>query len=314
MPREQTRTRSARWGQRAPNAVLFEALGDLWVGDGESAPIQLTSTPEHETNPVFDPVGRRTLFARWSDAEQGAIFELVAAGGVLRKLTDVPSQYGSIAVSPADGALAWVRGANDLATGTKLESQTAFELVHYDAEGNTTVVTKLAGNSNRYARRPPTVRFSPDGDELYFTEFVDDTLTLVRIRRDGENRRELYTFPHATRAVVSPDFEWIAFREYHRTFVTPLEFAGEAVHISAADKTRLRHDVLMPQRTGTSRSGTADSNDALLDTWHDVLRESAGARFWPMTLKVRSNARSSPSSSTSPRPHHGRRLHRGAPC
>ena len=31
-------------------------------------------------------------------------------------------------------------------------------------------------SGNRYAKRPPTVRFSTDGDVLYFTEYVDETL------------------------------------------------------------------------------------------------------------------------------------------
>ena len=50
------------------------------------------------------------------------------------------------------------------------------------------------------------------------------TQTLKRIGLDGKEEQALVTFPHATRAVLSPDLRWVAFREYHRTFVAPYEF------------------------------------------------------------------------------------------
>ena len=45
----------------------------------------------------------------------------------------------------------------------------------------------------------------------------------------------LYRLPHAVDAVVSPDFEWVAFREYHRSFLTPFEPTGSTQIISAYD-------------------------------------------------------------------------------
>jgi hypothetical protein len=100
-------------------------------------------------------------------------------------------------------------------------------------------LTKLAAinwTGNRYAKRPPAVRFSPDGQFIYYSDYEDDKLTVNRVNRVGLDKQTLFIFTNATRAVISPDFKWIAFREYHRTFVTPFEFVGNPMTISAADK------------------------------------------------------------------------------
>jgi hypothetical protein len=62
-----------------------------------------------------------------------------------------------------------------------------------------------------------------------------DTLFLRTIRVDGSEKQTLYGFPHAQRAVISPDGRWIAFREYLRSYVTPFAFAGKIVTVSAFD-------------------------------------------------------------------------------
>jgi len=237
VPRDVATTRSHRWSQPLGNGLLFEALGDLWLlADGEHT--NLTQTDDHETNPVYDPERKRIFLATWNDQDLGAIDVIELEGGRRRRLTGTPSQYGSLALSPDGGMLAFLRGDSAIRRGTHLESQTAFELVVTPTAGrpgDERVVTEVEWSSNRYAKRPPTVRFSPTGDELFFTEYVGDALTLRRIGLDGHEEKTLVTLPHATRAVISPDFEWIAFREYHRTFVSPFEFIGKELTISAAD-------------------------------------------------------------------------------
>ncbi|MCG8603876.1 amidohydrolase family protein, partial [bacterium] len=109
-----------------------------------------------------------------------------------------------------------------------------FELVVLTPGEKEQKVTDIEWSRNRYAKRPPTVFFGPD-DHLLFTEYVGDSLTLKKITLSGRDEQTLYTFAHATRAVVSPTMEWVAFREYHRSYITPFEFAGKPVVISAAD-------------------------------------------------------------------------------
>ncbi len=235
VPQDRARTRSHRWGQRTPRGILFEALGELYLADG-SQRTNLTRSTDHETDPVYDPVSGKIYFASWNDDELGALYSVQPDGKNRKRLTSVPSQYGGIALAADGKQVAFIRGGGSLRTGTHLEDQTDFELVVLGRDGQERKVTTVEWSPNRYAKRPPTVRFSSDLKWLLFTEFVEDELHLKQIALDGQGEQTLYVFPHATRALLAPGLDWIAFREYHRSYVTPFEFIGKVKRVSAADK------------------------------------------------------------------------------
>ena len=227
------RTRAHRWAQRTSDGILFEALGDLYLKSGDTLR-NLTASAALETNPIYDRSSGQVFYASWNDDDLGSIYSLVPDGGSPLKLTAIPSQYGSLALSSDGKTLAYIRGRGDLVNGTRLEDQTRFELVTF-SEGQEQKVTDIDWTGNRYGKRPPSVVFSPNGELIYFTEYVEDALTLKSIHPRGLGEKSLYTFPHATRAIISPDLKWLAYREYHRTYVTPFEYAGQTVTVSAAD-------------------------------------------------------------------------------
>jgi Tol biopolymer transport system component len=233
-----SRTRAHRWASRTASGVLHEALGDLWLGDGDRAR-NLTNSEAHETSPVWDPATQTVYYASWTDDEHGSVYALRTASGERERLTSIQSQYGSLALSSDGQALAYVRGTGGLQRGLWLSNETRFELVLRES-GRERVVTTVNGRELQYAnfaaKIPPNVLFGPDGRTIYFTEFVDDVLALKRIGRDGADERVLYRFPHAVEAALSPDLQWIAFREYHRSFVTPFQATGPTLTVSAFDK------------------------------------------------------------------------------
>ena len=122
--------------------------------------------------------------------------------------------------------------------GQTLEAQGTFDLVLIGPDHLEKRVTTVDWGEGQYAnfatKHPPGITFSPDGTALYYTEMIADTLFVKRIRTDGFDEKTLYKFPHSVRAVVSPDLKWIAFREYTRTFVTPLDYIGKVVLVSGS--------------------------------------------------------------------------------
>ena len=86
----------------------------------------------------------------------------------------------AIAVSRDGRSVAFVRGAGAIIEGKKLEAETELELVLVDAKGRESKVTDIRWIPNRYAKRPPSVMFSPDAKLIYFTEDV------IHERRIGE--------------------------------------------------------------------------------------------------------------------------------
>ena len=231
VPRDKAVTRSHRWSQQTPAGILYESLGDLYLKNGTKIK-NLTESTDHETSPHYDPRTRKVYYASWNDNEMGAVFQIDLSGNKKKKITKKASQYGSI-TSSNDGALAYMRGAGSLMNGNHLERQTDFELI-LNENGLEKILASITWSRNRYAKRPPSVLFGND-NRIYFSDYVGDVLTLKSISRSGLDEREVYKFPHATRAIISPNMDWIAFREYHRSYVTPFEFFGKAVSISAED-------------------------------------------------------------------------------
>lgn len=233
------KTRIQRFAQPAAGGILSEALGDLYLQtDGEVR--NLTQSEALETNPLYDAKSGMLYYASWSDTEFGAIHRRPLGGGAVETLTGLPTQYGSLALSEDGSMLAFLRGPGSLKNGGRLENQTSFELMIRREDGTTWKVTDVGarwsnGNTPEIRRASP-LRFSKDGKKVYFSEFTDDGLKLKSIGIDGEGERELYHFPTSTRAVISPDMNWIAFREYQRAFVTPFEFVGKPVKISGENK------------------------------------------------------------------------------
>lgn len=239
-PRERAITRGHRWGSRTPQGVLYEALGDLWLAGGSGAPRNLTRSPALETSPVFDARSGALYFAGWTDDSLGAVYRKATLEAPPVRLTTVPAQYGSLAVSPDGARLAYVRGAPGLAGGMWLSNETEFDLIVREGDGAERRVTGISGHALEYAniagKIPPAVMFAADGATLYFTEFVGEDLLLKRIGRDGRGETVLYRFPNAVAAVPSPDLAWIAVREYQRSFIVPWTYAGQPVTSSPAER------------------------------------------------------------------------------
>ena len=242
-------TRSHRWARRTARGVLYETLGDLWLRPDEGEPRRLTEGPAHETCPLELSDGR-VAFCRWTDEDLGGVWlgDAAAPAGLSAavRLPGRPSQYGSLAAA-RDGAggtlLLALRGSDGLLRGEHLEDQIDFELLAWELPAPSLagplpeprLVTRVAWTGNRYGHRPPALLPEPERGSLLFSEYEDDALQLKRIGLDGRDERTLYVFPDATRAVVSPDRRWIAFREHHRSWLTPFELVGRPLHVSATD-------------------------------------------------------------------------------
>ncbi|MBF89751.1 MAG: hypothetical protein CMG75_08915 [Candidatus Marinimicrobia bacterium] len=232
IPQNTAVTRSHRWSQPTPSGILFEALGDLYLKNGSEF-FNLTESKDHETNPVYDSKSKLIYYASWNDKDMGSVYQMDLKGKKRKKISSIKSQYGSIAVSN-QGNVAFVRGGGSLIDGNHLENQTDYILVLMGTEKKETILTEIEWSGNRYSKRPPTVFFGKD-DRIYFSEYVDDALTIKSINMDGLDEKKIFKFPNATRAVISPDMRWIAFREYHRSFITPFDYIGKVATISAAD-------------------------------------------------------------------------------
>ena len=234
-PTDRSLTRAARWASRTLQGVLFEALGDIWLAAADGTKRNLTRSDDFETSPVVDGKTGTLYYAGWTDDSLGGVYR-APARGPREAVARVPSQYGSLALSPDGTFLAYVRGTGALARGLWLSNESTFDLIVRGETGGERRITEITGQPLEYAniagKIPPSVLFGPGGKTLYFTEFERDTLVLKRIGFDGMGETLLFRFPNAVAAVPSPDLKWIAIREYQRSFITPFADAGRPATVS----------------------------------------------------------------------------------
>ncbi len=233
----QARTRIHRWAQRAGDGILFETLGDLYLKRGNETR-NLTHSPAHETSPLYDEASGTLYYASWSDDDLGSIYRQKLNDGRPRKLTTRPSQYGALALSPDRGKLAFLRDDGHLQNGRLLKRSADFELIVLNLkDGKEQRVTDVSWDYGRGVTQleMPSVSFSADGRRLYFSELINSTVLLERVDLDGREKTELYRFPKASRAEVSPDRRWIGYQEYHRNYLTPFSYIGKPLTVSADD-------------------------------------------------------------------------------
>lgn len=271
-----SRTRIQRFASRAAGGILSEALGDLYLyADGRTR--NLTNTDVLEVSPIYNSADKKIYYATWSDTDGGAVYRRGVQNGQPEKLTELATQYGALSLSADGKMLAYLRGPGTLANSTRLEAQTSFELMVRGADGATHKVTDVRANwsfgNTPEIRRASPIMFSADGTSLYFTEFSDNGLQLKTIGLDGRGEKVLYSFPNGTRAVISPDMKWIAFREYQRNFITAFEYLGKPVAVSPAD--------------GTGFSKRIDDEDGVYFGWSadsKTLHWTRGTDFYEKSL------------------------------
>ncbi len=271
-------TRIHRWARRTRQGIIFETLGDLYLKtDRETR--NLTASDAHETSPVYDEASRTLYYASWTDDDLGAIYRRKLAGGKAQKLTSRPAQYGALALSADGTQLAFLRDDGRLLNGELLHRQKDFELVVMDIKiGKERLLTKVFWDMGYGVAHleMPSLQFSPDGRQLYFSELIKSTVLLNRIDLDGKERAELYRFPQASRAEISPDGRWIAYLQYQRNYITPFGYIGKPLTVSADDGigTSLRIDA---SREGLFHSWSHDSRSLMWTRGSDFIEKSVDA-------------------------------------
>ncbi len=217
--------RMLRWVTVSPTGdqVVFQALGHLYSRDlPDGRPRRLSVQDDHfEFYPSFSRDGRWIVYTTWNDQNLGSVRKISEHGGGSHVLTPDPGHYVEPVFSP---------------------------------DGQTVVYRKLAGNFFRspWWGEDPGVYEIPasggdpgivtrDGQQPVFgasNDFVfvrrsdkPDESKLVRIEIGTDREREILTSKYVTDFAISPDEQWVAFRERYNAYVTPLPRSGRPVSV-----------------------------------------------------------------------------------
>ncbi|MBB6093727.1 Tol biopolymer transport system component [Povalibacter uvarum] len=233
--------------------VVFRALGKLWRQDaaGRRAPKRLTNSVHAESDAAWSPDGRSIAYVEWND-EQGSTLYLRAASG---SRNTVLARSRGVILQPVfsrDGrTVAYRIMAGESSMGGNAD-QAGVYLVDIDGR-NGRFLTAASG----------IAQFTPDDKRVYFFGAPDyyggKAVKLQSIPVEGgEIRDHAYGETADTGDfTLSPDFQWIAFKEFNQLHVMPYREAAEAKKITAVGEKSARK---LTQISGFEPAWSADSS------------------------------------------------------
>lgn len=214
--------RNVRYGDMDPEGtrLVFGSLNQIWImdlPDGEPRPLVEGGGGQYQ--PTFSPDGSSVAFVSWHATEGGHVWRVPAEGGEPRRLTAYPAYYANPAWAPDGSKIVYVR-----------EDPAATRNRNSDNRGFVEWIPSTGGEANPVVSAPSdnVLTFTADGARITFAEDG----TLVSVRLDGTERREIATVEGAAEMVPSPDGEWLAFTLREEVYVAALPPSLETVELS----------------------------------------------------------------------------------
>lgn len=231
-----------RWAQVSPagDQVVYSALGHLYVkplavtnGSPPGPARRLTRQATHfEYFPRWSRDGRRLVYTTWNDQSLGSVRVLDVRSGEETVVTHEPGKYLQPSFSPDGRRVLFVKQRGGFLTSPWHGLENGVYLAAADGRGS----------PKRLTEDGSWPHFGKDDDVFYVTRSrmtneVTREASLVRIRLDlSEEPQVIAKGEFTTDFAVSPDGNWLAFRERFHTYVQPLPLAGRAVSVSPKGK------------------------------------------------------------------------------
>lgn len=226
--------RMLRWVQVSPKGdrVVYQALGHLYVRElPNGKPRRLTRQTEHaELYPSFSRDGRSIVYSTWSDTAHGSIRVVPVEGGEGKVVTGRPGHYLEPVFSP-DGKSIVYRSEPDGYLRSGL----------WGREKGLYVIAATGGATpRRLSKQGQRPHFGDSSERVYFLTVEqkdkEDVRSLKSIRLDASEERTHVTSDEATEYQVSPDGQWVAFRENFNAFILPFPKGAKAIVASPDGK------------------------------------------------------------------------------
>jgi imidazolonepropionase-like amidohydrolase/Tol biopolymer transport system component len=209
-------TRMPRWATVSPDGrqVLFESLGKLWLKPvAGGAPRRLTRGEDNEFElfPAWSRDGRSIAYVGWTDQGLGRLRVIPANGGAARELTGQPGHYAFPAISPDGRTIAFEKREGGFLTSDRYSANPGVYRVA--ASGGTPVLVSKDGAEPQFAA---------SNERIFMVATAAGKRQLVSTDLNGQARRVHTTGELVNDFRVSPDGQYVAFRQNYEAFVMPL--------------------------------------------------------------------------------------------
>ena len=210
------RTKMPRWASVSPDGrqVVFETLGKLWIKPAAGgAPRRLVRGDEAELElfPSWSSDGRSIVYVGWTDQGLGRIRTVAAGGGAAREVTAQPGHYARPRFSPDGRTIVFERGQGGFLTSARWSENPG--IYRIAVSGGTPV---------RVSSEGAEPQFGASNDRLFMIVSAAGKRQLVSTDLNGEARHVHSTGEMVSDYKVSPDGQYVAFRQNYQAFVMPL--------------------------------------------------------------------------------------------
>jgi hypothetical protein len=214
--------RNVRYGQASTDGsnLVFGSLNQLWVTtlpDGAPAPLIEGGSGQYQ--PTFSPDGQSLAFVSWHVTKGGHVWRVPARGGEPQRLTTHPAYYANPVWSADGSMIAYIREDPAADRNRNSNNRGFIEWVPSTGGDPRSVVSAPSDNVLTFTAADSRITFAESG-------------TLVSVRPDGTERREVATVEGAAEMVPSPDGRWLAFTLREEVYVAALPPTLETVTLS----------------------------------------------------------------------------------
>ena len=206
--------------------ILFNAVGAIWKKDlPNGIPTKIATTDHFMFEPNFSPDGKEIVFVTWSDENSGAIWKMNLLDKNMTKLSTEKGIYRTPRFSPDGKWIVYQKEEGNNQQGNAFCVNPGIYIMP-SSGGKTTLVIKEG--SEPY--------FSKDGKRIFYQsngEGKDENFALKSCDLNGKDVRTHFTSKYTNSFVLSPDNNWIAYRELYKVYIAPMPQTGKTVDLSA---------------------------------------------------------------------------------
>lgn len=207
--------------------VIFNAAGYLYKKEmPNGTPERLTNGIDFEFEPNFSPDGKSVVYTTWSDEFKGAIKKTDLKNGKTVSLTDEKGYYYSPTYSHKGDKIVYRKGVGNNVLGLTYGKNTGIFMM--SANGGAKTLVSESGIKPM---------FNVNDTRIYFQGNEAGKKAFKSVDLNGTNERTHYTSQYSNQFMPSPDGKWMAFTELFNVYITPLVTTGNALDLSANNKT-----------------------------------------------------------------------------
>ncbi len=209
-------TKMPRWASVSPDGrqVVFETLGKLWVkpaSGGTAQRLTRGGSDELELWPTWSRDGKAIAFIGWTDAGLGQVRTVAASGGTAKTVTSHPGHYSRPRFSPDSRTIVFESGQGGYLTSARWSENPGIYKVA--ATGGAASLVSRDGNAPQ---------FGAGSDRVFMLGNDKGKRQLVSADLNGEAKRVHATGDLVSDYQVSPDGQFVAFRQNYQAYVMPL--------------------------------------------------------------------------------------------